>query len=631
MVQNLLPTVTWSLQDSKNTYGIGKWGDSYFSLNEKGNVVAQVHPDCAIDLYALAKVFAERGYEAPLLFRFNGIIENQVRRLVSAFATAQEKYDYQAEYKFAFPIKVNQQKQILDVLEAQNDVSLEVGSKAELLVALTRQGFSKGLILCNGFKDHECIELALLAKKMGKRVIITVEQPYEIDLILKKAKSLQVEADIGLRMKPHTQATGRWSLSAGDGSKFGLSTHEILSLAKKLKALGKLHWVKLLHFHIGSQIAAISSFEKVLSEVLHMYGRLSKIYPSLSYLDVGGGLGVDYEGRAKDSLFSVDYTLEEYAEAIVASAATICDKMGVAHPILITESGRFTLAHSSVLVTQVVDVNVPKETYNASPPTPLHAFEDSDLDALVNLYPTSENYRDVLCEAKYFFDKIRTSFSEGTLSLEELASAEAYYYQLLYKINDITQELEGVPLYPLYDTYVCNFTIFRSLPDAWGIAQSFPVMPLHRLTEEPTRKGILVDLTCDSDGKLDQFTVNGERKPYTLLHEKSSAPYYIGAFLVGAYQEILGNYHNLFGNTHVIHIDVDAEGSWEYTHTGRGHSIQEMVSLVHYDPKDLLNQFYSQLDQAEKDHFINNREVGRFRKKFRKVLNSSTYLKVSDG
>ncbi len=630
MVQNLLLTKPWSLQDSQEVYGIDIWGNPYFSVNEKGNVVVNAHPECAIDLFALAKVFTERGYEAPLLFRFNSIIEKQVDRIVSAFALAEKKHSYQSGYKLAFPVKVNQEKQVLDALGRTNKVSLEAGSKAELLLVLTRPGFSDALILCNGFKDEEFIELALSAKKMGREVIITVEQPYELDLIIKKAKSLQVEPAIGLRMKPHTQATGHWSISAGDGSKFGLSAHEILSFVKKLGALHKLHWIKLLHFHIGSQITCLSSFEKVLSEVAHMYAKLSKICPSLSYLDVGGGLGVDYEGRQADSSFSVDYTIEEYAETIVRKVASICDLTDTSHPNLVSESGRFVLSHSSVLVTQVVDINIPKETYGASSFVPTLDSDNEALQALASLEPFAENRREVLRDAKYLLGKIRDSFTEGFLSLEELGLAETLYYQLLYKVNHISQELEDSPLYPLYDTYVCNFTIFRSLPDIWGIGQTFPVMPLHRLHEEPKRKAILADLTCDSDGKIDQFVVNGDRKSYTLLHEKNNSPYFIGVFLTGAYQEAMGNYHNLFGNTHVIHIDADSEGTWEYTHTQRGHSIQEMLSLMHYDPKDLLNQFYSHLEQAEKNSLVSSKELGRLRKKFRKVLQSSTYLKVTD-
>ena len=602
MAQNLLLTKPWSLQDSKKIYGIETWGNPYFSVNEKGNVVANVHPECAIDLFALAKVFTERGYEAPLLFRFNGIIEKQVDRLISAFTLARQKYDYQGAYKLAFPVKVNQEKQVLDALERTNKVSLEAGSKAELLLAISRSGSSDGLILCNGFKDEECIELALSAKKMGRNVIITVEQPYEIGLIIKKAKSLQVEPAIGLRMKPHTQGTGRWSISAGDGSKFGLSTHEILSLLKQLSHLNKLHWIKLLHFHIGSQITSLSSFEKVLSEVAHMYAKLTKICPSLSYLDVGGGLGVDYEGRKDDSLFSIDYTLEQYAEIIIQKVASICDSTDSPHPTIVSESGRFLLAHSSVLVTQVVDVNIPKETYGAEAPLTLVHFQNEALETLSKLHPLPENRREILRDAKYLVDEIRDNFVEGNLSLQELGLAETLYYQLLYKVNHITEELEDSPLYPLYDTYVCNFTIFRSLPDSWGINQIFPVMPLHRLNEEPKRKAILADLTCDSDGKVDQFVLEGERKSYTLLHEKNNAPYFIGVFLTGAYQEILGNYHNLFGNTHVVHIDADGDGTWEYRHTQRGHSIQEILSLMHYDPKDLLNQFYKRLEAVSYTH-----------------------------
>lgn len=512
------------ISKNRELYCIPNWGREYFDINEKGNIV--VFPgqkEKSIDLHQLVRSLIKKGIAAPMLIRFDGILKDRVHLLCSSFQTAIEELGYRNAYQPIYPIKVNPKKHVVETIQKAGKkfrLGLEVGSKAELIAALSFKQVKGALILCNGFKDAEYIELALHAAKLGARCIIIVEQFNELDLILKTAANLKVAAEIGFRMKLHTQGTGRWKSSGGDHSKFGLTPAEIRQGIEKLKKLRKTGWLKLFHFHIGSQITSLSSIQKGLHEAADMYVEMAKECPSLSFFDIGGGLAVDYQGTATKADFSVNYQLHEYAKNVVSIIGNACNKASIDHPTIISESGRAIVAHHSILITEIVSAT------------------DSDL-------------------------------------------------------------------------YFGNFSVFQSLPDTWAIGQIFPVLPICRLNEEPTKKATIVDLTCDSDGKLDHFVQDEKPSAFIPLHPLNSKPYYVGIFLAGAYQEILGARHNLFGNTNAVHIDLNKEGKWEITNEIASSSIKEMLTYVQSDPNT----------------FLRNIPAAKLKSYFKKALNGHTYLR----
>lgn len=521
---------------NRDLYCIHKWGKEYFDINEKGNII--VFPgekERTIDLHELVRALVKKGIAAPILIRFDGILKDRVHGICSAFHTAIKEFGYKNVYQPVYPIKVNPKKHIVETIQkAGKDyfLGLEVGSKPELLAALSFRQHKGTLLLCNGFKDSEYVELALLATKIGNRSIIIVEQFEELDLILKAASQLGIEAEIGFRMKLHAQGSGRWKSSGGDHSKFGLTADEIMLGIEKLKAAGKTGWLKLFHFHIGSQITTLSSIQKGLQEAARMYVEMAKQCPNLSFFDIGGGLAVDYEGTATKADFSVNYKLEEYAKNVVSAIGTACNKASIAHPAIISESGRAMVAHHSILVAEILSASYsPNET--------------------------------------------------------------------------------------LTDLYFGNFSVFQSLPDSWAIGQIFPVLPICRLHEEPKKRATIVDLTCDSDGKIDRFVKREMPSDFIPLHELDSRPYYVGVFLAGAYQEILGTRHNLFGNTNAVHIDLNKQGKWEIRNEITSSSIVDMLAYVQSDPKSLLKRIAG----------LSNKESTRIKNRFKKALNGHTYLR----
>lgn len=617
-------------------FWIKNWGQGYFDINEKGNLAVKPGRDKrTCDLYELVQALVQRGIEAPILIRFDGIIRDRLRNLYSAFDSAIKKYGYKNQYQLAYPIKVNPQNHVVNAVHeaGQNrQIGLEVGSKPELLSALTNN--TEGLLLCNGYKDAEYIELALWGRKIGRKTMIIIEQPYELKIVLEVAKRLNVEAEVGFRMKPFNKGSGRWESSGGDLAKFGLSTHEIVSCVDQLKSAGKGHWAKLLHYHMGSQVPTIATIKKVLSEAARMYTELAKELPSLSYFDVGGGLAIDYDGSKSSNESSMNYQIDEYARDVVSSIGETCDKANIPHPIIISESGRAIVAHHAILITEVIDVaatvNLQEEI--EKPPT-----EHSILQNLYALYQsaTTENCEEVFHDAQEQKEAILNSFIFEEMSLAERAYGERLYKLIITKVCTLAKNLEFIPEEieniekTLLDVYFCNFSVFQSLPDSWAINQIFPVMPIHRLLEEPTRRAIIADLSCDSDGKIDNFSSRTGQQYFTYLHETRSQPYYLGIFLVGAYQEILGGMHNLFGDTNIAHVELDKEGNWTITHVVEGDTIKEVLDYVEYNTDELNIRLRNLIEKAVKMGLVSNEEAAKIQKKFKQSMDSYTYL-ISD-
>lgn len=618
----------------QDQYGIERWGEDYFHVNRLGRV--EVRPDrrCGGDLFELTKSLVAQGIEAPILIRFNGIIRNRMARLSQAFKSAIQESDYCNSHRMVFPVKVNPQRHVVEVIQQAGQeylLGLEVGSKPELIAVLALDSSPDVLLLCNGYKDVEYISLALMAKKLGRHTLIIIEQFYELKLVLDAAEKLGVEADIGFRMKLSSTGSGRWKSSGGEFSKFGLFAHEIVACSGILHAKGKGNWVKLLHYHLGSQITTIESIKKVLKESAKMYTELASIHPSLHYFDVGGGLAVDYDGSRSVSDSSMNYTIEEYARDVVYAIGEACYKADIPHPVIVTESGRALVSHHAVLVTEVIDVTPSSVEDDSLPPS-----DHEILQTLKTLYEelSLKNCRESFHDVKELKERMLHEFIYGQFTLQERAYGEKLSRCLfvkmraLYKQQDqATDELAELDKM-LLETYFCNFSVFQSLPDSWAIDQLFPVMPIHRLDENPMHEATMADLTCDSDGKIDLFIGEEDCKNSLNLHEYTGEPYYLGIFLVGAYQEILGGLHNLFGDTHVVHAELADDGEWKLSHLVEGDTIEEVLHYVQYNVEKLMNQLYELLECSLKSGRISLTESAQIKKMFKQSLESYTYLVV---
>ncbi|HSX26179.1 MAG TPA: biosynthetic arginine decarboxylase [Chlamydiales bacterium] len=627
----------WSVAVSRHLYKLGGWGGPYFDCNGLGNVV--VRPgggEPEIDLYELVKSLVERGIDPPVVLRFDGIIRDRIQKIYGAFQGAIKESGYKGSYHLAYPIKVNQQKQIVDLIcEAGKTkaLGLEIGSKPELLAVLALQDFDGSLLLCNGYKDAEYIQMALLAQKIGRHPILILEQADELPLVLETAEKMGMEIEIGFRMKPHARGSGKWASSGGDRAKFGLNAFEIMQAIDKLKKVGKIHWVKLLHLHVGSQIPTLAAWKRILREAGRFYAEIAKLCPALTNLDIGGGLAVDYEGTQGTSDCSVNYSTEEYAKTAVLAIQEICDKEKLPHPTLISESGRSLVAYHSVLITEVMSVSQALDPIAHM--TPIESNHPL-LKKLAALYQNSGalDCQQLFHEAHNLKKSILEKFIEGEISLPERAYADQIFHLLMVKEHLLMKTLKELPEEverfdrKLVDLYFCNFSIFKSLPDVWAIDQIFPVMPIHRLNEEPTQKGIIADLTCDSDGKIDRFFSSDKPEHSLPLHLPNKTPYYLGIFLVGAYQEILGGFHNLFGNTHAVHIDFDANGKWEIKAEILGDTMKEVLKRVQFDPEDLVERLRLSIEKALKEGRLNGEESAQLKKQFKEILDNYTYLVV---
>ena len=630
----LEPTDRWSTQDASELYDVASWGKGYFSVGDGGQLLVhpEKEPNRSIDLKQLIDTLVLRGINLPILVRFAEILKHRLSELHEAFDVAIREHKFNGGYCCVYPIKVNQQRQVVEeVLEFGKPYKfgLEAGSKPELLAVMALAD-NDTPIICNGFKDEEYIEMAMLAQKIGRRIIPVVEKYTELDLILKHSQRVGVRPTIGLRLKLASRGSGRWKSSGGYRSKFGLTVSEALQALDQMKAAGMEDCLELLHFHLGSQITNIRQIKAAVMEGARIYVELKRAGAGLKYLDVGGGLGIDYDGSQTDFESSVNYTLQEYANDVVYHIQNVCDEAEVAHPAIVSESGRAIAAYHSVLVFNVLGVSGFGE--NGFTPVP----EDAE-QPLIDLQETyrslsSKNLLESFHDAQQALDSALNLFSLGYLPLAQRSQAETLYWSICRRVHRMAKELDYFPEElevldgMLSDTYFCNFSLFQSMPDSWAVKQLFPIMPIHRLDSMPTRSGVIGDISCDSDGKIDQFIDRRDVKRTLPLHSFNGDPYYLGAFLVGAYQEILGDLHNLFGDTNAVHVSLGPSGDVILDAVIRGDTVREVLDYVQFNSKMLLEEFRRDVETALRDGKIGYEESGRLLKFYEEGLNGYTYL-----
>jgi arginine decarboxylase len=629
------PAKLWTAADASELYDVASWGKGYFSVDANGH--ARVHPSrdpaTSLDLKKLVDSLVLRGISLPILIRFADILKHRLGEIHAAFESAIAEHRYNGAYCCVYPIKVNQQRHVVEeVLEFGRPFrfGLEAGSKPELLavMALADNGTP---IVCNGFKDDEYIEMAMLAQKMGRTIIPVVEKYTELELILKYAARVGVRPSIGVRVKLASRGSGRWRSSGGFRSKFGLSVSEVMRALEVLRGCGMADCLNLLHFHLGSQITNIRQVKAGVNEAARVYVELVRAGAGMKYLDVGGGLGIDYDGSQTDFESSVNYTLQEYANDVVYHIQSVCDEASTPHPIIVTESGRAIAAYHSVLVFNVVGVAGlgEEDAVHELPPEPEQPLIDlQETDRALTSRNLLESYHDV----QQALDQALNLFSLGYLPLEQRCLAENLYWRICRRIQKLAgeldyfpEELEGLAAL-LSDTYFCNFSLFQSMPDSWAIKQLFPVMPIHRLDEEPTRQAVLGDITCDSDGKVDQFIDRRDVKRTVALHPYNGDNYYLGTFLVGAYQEILGDLHNLFGDTNAVHVRLGADGEAILEAVIKGDTVKEVLDYVQYSADALVTQLRKDVETALREGRIGYEESGRLLKFYEEGLHGYTYL-----
>ena len=629
-------TRRWSTQDSAELYEVKGWGKGYFSVAPNGNLLChpEKDPTRSVDLKALVDSMGMRGLDLPLLVRFNGILKDRVREIHDVFARAIADHKYAGTYACVYPVKVNQQRHVVEqIVEFGREFGfgLEAGSKPELLavVAMTE---SDSPIICNGFKDSEFIEMAMLAQKIGRNIIPVVEKYTELDLILKNAEKVGVRPQIGMRVKLAARGSGRWQSSGGHRSKFGLTVGEILAGLEELKQRGMGDCFKLLHFHLGSQITNIRQVKTALIEAARIYAELHKRGAGLEYMNVGGGLGVDYDGSQTNFESSMNYTLEEYANDVVYHIQSVCEETGVPQPNIISESGRALTAYHSALIFGCLGVS--GQGGSEQVPAALPEEMEQPLHDLLQTYHgmTPRNVLESYHDAQQALDTGMNLFATGYLPLDQRCLVENMFFATLRKIRKmatqlefVPEELEGLDLM-LSDTYFCNFSLFQSMPDSWAIKQLFPVMPIHRLGESPTQPAVIGDVTCDSDGKIDHFIDRRDVRRTLRLHAFDGSPYYLGAFLVGAYQEILGDLHNLFGDTNTVHVDLTDEGQVVIGSVIKGDTVSDVLGYVQFPKGHLVHRLQTAVDHAVRSGRLDHVEAGRFLKFYEEGLNGYTYL-----
>jgi arginine decarboxylase len=633
------PAEPWTIASARALYNIEGWGIGFFDINEAGHVV--VRPDRAkedreLDLFDLANDLEEQGVGLPLLLRFSDILRSRIESLNEKFSRAREEYGYDGGYTTVYPIKVNQQRHVVEeIVEFGKSagVGLECGSKPELQAVLGLAEHTDHLIVCNGYKDEEFMRLALMGQKLGHQVFIVLEQLSEVDVLLKVADELGVNPTAGVRIKLYSEGSGRWAKSGGEKSKFGLSTAQLVRLVDKLKSLGRLDILKLIHFHLGSQITDIRYIKAGLQEITRYYAEMRGLGVDITHVDVGGGLGVDYDGSSSTSQASVNYTLQEYADDVIYTISEACRQHELPMPHIISESGRALTAHHALLLLRVIDVE--SQADNAVPELNedhhglLHEMA-ADY-AAVSKRVSKKRVREVFHDATFDKERAQELFNSGVLTLRDRAITEQIYLSTIAAVariarhdrdeySDIIDDVEAT----MVDRYFCNFSLFQSLPDSWAIDQIFPIMPIHRLNEEPTRRGTIQDVTCDSDGKIETFI--GDRTPHKSLELhpfNDGDPYIIGIFLTGAYQEILGDLHNLFGDTNAVHIRLSESKGYEVTDLVHGDTVTEVLDYVQFRASDLLATFRRKVANATG---IERQEANMFIADYVAGLEGYTYL-----
>ena len=630
------PMPHWSVTEAAELYEVARWGKGYFSVGDNGSVLVHPRRDMtqSVDLKTLVDQIKSRGVELPVLIRFNDILQHRLADIHAAFQKAIDEHEYGGNYHCVYPIKVNQQRQVVEQILRHGrkyGYGLEAGSKPELMavIALATHGAP---IICNGFKDSEFIETAMWAQKIGRNVILVIEKASELQHVVEHAQRVGVRPKIGMRVKLAARGAGRWQSSAGYRSKFGLTVSQVLSAVEQLDALGMSDCFQLLHFHLGSQITNIRHIKGALIEAARIYADFAQRGLGLGYLDVGGGLGVDYDGSQTNYESSMNYTLQEYANDVIYHVQTVCDEAGVAHPTIISESGRAVAAYHSVLVFEVLDRT--ESSSGEVLPSGIPADLSQPIQDLIYTYDEL-NVRNILesfHDAQQALDMAINTFAAGFLPLEQRSLTENLFWAICDRIRQLTDQLDFVPDELqgldslLAQTYFCNFSIFQSLPDSWAIKQLFPIMPIHRLDEEPTQQAILGDVTCDSDGKIDRFVDRRDVRRTLPLHDLNGEPYYLAAFLIGAYQEILGDLHNLFGDTNAVHVGVSAQGEIKLETIIAGDTVSEVLRYVQFDADKLLQKLRTAVEVAVKEQRIDDSQADHFLRFYEAGLQGYTYL-----
>ena len=630
----------WTIDSARALYNVEGWGAGFFDVNESGHVIVRPdkeRPDRIIDLYEITNDLEEQGIALPVLLRFSDILRSRIEALTTRFEQAREEFGYNGGYTTVYPIKVNQQRHVVEEIVEfgkSHRVGLECGSKPELQAILGLAENTEHIIVCNGYKDEEFMRLALMGQKLGHQVYIVIEQLSEIDVLLQVADEMQGTPTAGVRIKLASRGFGRWKESGGEKSKFGLNAAQLMQAIDKLRALNRLDMIKLVHFHLGSQITDIRFIKLGLTELTRFYVELRNLGLDITHLDVGGGLGVDYDGTNSTSDASVNYSLQEYANDVVYTLAEACREHEIPMPHIISESGRALTAHHALLLIKVIDVES-----QADRPVPELTDDDHQLlhEMLADYRDASRKnvskrrVREIFHDLTFDKERAQEMFNSGVLSLRERALAEQLYFATLNVLaryiersrddfDDIVTDLDAT----LVDRYFCNFSLFQSLPDSWAIDQLFPIMPIHRLDEEPRRRGTIQDVTCDSDGKIDRFVGAKSGEPSLELHDfRDGEPYMLGVFLTGAYQEILGDLHNLFGDTNAVHIRLAQNSGYDVTDLVHGDTVTEVLNYVQFRASDLLQTFRRKVAAAKS---LSRQEANTFIADYVAGLEGYTYL-----
>ncbi|HTD01314.1 MAG TPA: biosynthetic arginine decarboxylase [Chthoniobacterales bacterium] len=632
----------WDVESAIATYNVDGWGGGYFTVNAEGNVVAKPLQENggSITILEVVNEARSRGLSFPLVIRFQDLLRHRVESVNLAFQNAITEFGYRGQYRGVFPIKVNQLREVIEeIVDAgqQFHFGLEAGSKPELVAALAMHKDAESLIICNGYKDPAFIRIALLGRKLGKLVVIVVEKLEELEQTIRAANEVGVEPMIGIRVRLHSKGSGKWSPSGGENAKFGLDTTNLVAASQMLKDAGFAHCLKLIHFHVGSQVPDISTIKRAVREAARYYAKLSKLGHELGYLDVGGGLGVDYDGSGSDFDSSANYSLEEYANDVVWNIMDVCDAEAVSHPAIVSEGGRAVVAHHSVLVMEAfssIEKTVPRLKVEATEKD--HKLVGDILDVKQRL--KRSNRIESLHDIQQIKEEAQETFNLGLLELESKAKIDTLYWQLAQQIVNMHRGLRYVPdevkelETSLSDQYICNFSVFQSLLDHWALGQLFPIMPIHRLTTAPDRQGTIVDITCDSDGKVSKFTDLQDVRDTLPLHRVIPGEiYYLGVFMVGAYQDIMGDLHNLFGRVTEAHVflDPDEESGWYIEEVIEGSTIGEVLAMTQWDKIELMRLLKTQVDAAIKTDFLKPSDAMKLLADYERLLQEYTYLSLN--
>ena len=632
----------WDVESAIATYNVDGWGSGYFTVNANGNVEARPLQENggSIDILAVVQEARTRGLGFPLVIRFQDLLRHRVEAVNHAFQAAITEFNYRGVYRGVFPIKVNQLREVIEeIVDAgqQFHFGLEAGSKPELVAALAMHKDPESLIICNGYKDPSYIRIALLGRKLGKSVVIVVEKLEELEQTIRAAKEVGVEPHIGIRVRLYNKGAGKWAPSGGENAKFGLDTTSLVAASEMLKKAGLAHCLKLVHFHVGSQVPDISTIKKAVREAARYYAKLAKLGHELGYLDVGGGLGVDYDGSRSDFDSSTNYSLQEYANDVVWNIADVCDSESVAHPAIVNEGGRAIVAHHSVLVVEAfsaIEKTAPKLKVEETEKD--HKLVRQIIEVKQRL--KRGNRIESLHDIQEIKEDSQQAFDLGLLDLESKAKIDTVYWQLAQQIVNmhrglryVQEEVKQLEV-SLGDQYICNFSVFQSLLDHWALGQLFPIMPIHRLTTQPDRNGMIVDITCDSDGKVSKFIDLQDVKETLPLHRIIPGEmYYLGVFMVGAYQDIMGDLHNLFGRVTEVHVflDPDEESGWYIEEVIEGSTIGEVLAMTQWDKVELLRLLKTQVDTAIKTDFLKPNEGMRLLMDYERLLQEYTYLSLN--